>query len=321
MTCLSDGTPFQSSQTVAADVATLVDAPFSAKGWVFETKFDGYRVVAKIADGRGTLYSRSGLIVSNNYKPVAKALEKVKKNAVIDGEMVAVDEHGISRFQLLQNAGNTTANLRYAAFDLMFLDGRDVRDLPLVERKKLLKGVLPKHPLITYSDHWPEQGEMVFEQAEKLGLEGIMAKRADSRYHSGVRTKDWLKIKTAKWQEAVVVGVTAPKGTRPFFGALVLAVRDGKEWRYVGHVGTGFSFAVLRELHEQMRPLKVDKSPFKQRVRDEKAITWIKPKLVAEVRFTEWTSGGEMRHPAFLGLRQDKKAAEVVLEKEARRPA
>jgi bifunctional non-homologous end joining protein LigD len=147
-----------------------------------------------------------------------------------------------------------------------------------------------------------------------------MAKRAQSRYLSGARSKDWLKIKTARRQEAVVVGFTAPRRTRPYFGALVLAVRDGHAWRYVGHVGTGFSHAMLKELHAKLWPLLTASSPFKQRVKDEATTTWVKPKLVAEVRFSEWTTAGEMRHPAFLGMREDKKPPDVVLEKEARPP-
>jgi bifunctional non-homologous end joining protein LigD len=300
-------------------LATLVDAPFDNKDWVFETKWDGFRLVAKIENGRVTLYSRSGLIVSDNYKPIAKALEKVKKDAVIDGELVTLDERGVSRFQLLQNALNTSVNLHYCAFDIMFLGGEDLRGLPLAERKKRLKAVLPKDPLLIYSEHWPEHGKRLFSEAEKLGLEGIMAKRAQSRYLSGARSKDWLKIKTARRQEAVIVGFTAPKRTRPYFGALVLAVREGSSWRYVGHVGTGFSHAMLKELHGKLLPLRVPSPPLKQRIKAKAETTWVKPKLVAEVRFTEWTSDGEMRHPAFLGLREDKKPMDVVLEKEEHR--
>jgi bifunctional non-homologous end joining protein LigD len=210
-----------------------------------------------------TLYSRSGLIVSDNYKPIAKTLEKVKKDAVIDGELVALDAQGVSRFQLLQNALNTSANLHYCAFDIMFLDGEDLRGLPLVERKKRLQSVLPKDPLIIYSEHWGEHGKRLFKGAEKLGLEGIMTKRAQGRYLSGARSKHWLKIKTARRQEAVIVGFTAPKRTRPYFGALVLAVREGSSWRYVGHVGTGFSHAI-KELHGKLLPLRTPSSPFKQ---------------------------------------------------------
>ena len=146
-----------------------------------------------------------------------------------------------------------------------------------------------------------------------------MAKRAKSRYVSGARSKDWLKIKTGKRQEVVIVGFTAPRRTWPHFGALVLAVRDGKGWRYAGHVGTGFSHAMLEELHAKMVPLRTAGSPFKERVKDEVVTTWVKPKLVAEVKFTEWTSAGEMRHPAFLGLREDKKPMDVVMEKEEHR--
>ena len=175
--------------------------------------------------GSVTLYSRSGLIVSDNYKPIAKALEKVK-DAVIDGELVALDEHGVSRFQLLQNALRTSANLHYCVFDIMFLDGKDLRGLPLVERKERLRAMLPKDPLLIYSEHWPEHGKRLFKEAQKLGLEGIMAKRAQSRYLSGARSKDWLKIKTAKRQEVVIVGFTAPRRSRPHFGSLVLAVRE-----------------------------------------------------------------------------------------------
>jgi bifunctional non-homologous end joining protein LigD len=300
-------------------LATLIDAPFDSKDWVFENKWDGFRLVAKTERRSVTLYSRSGLIVSDNYKPIAEALEKVKKDAVIDGELVAVDEHGVSRFQLLQNALNTAANLQYCVFDIIFLDGEDLRSLPLLERKKRLKSILPKDPLLTFSEHWPEHGKWLFKEAERNGLEGIMAKRAASRYLSGARSKDWLKIKTAKRQEAVIVGFTAPRRSRPRFGALVLAVREGKGWRYAGHVGTGFSHAMLEELYAKMLPLRATKSPFTQRIKDEALTTWVKPKLVAEVKFTEWTSGGEMRHPAFLGLRDDKKALDVVLEKEQHR--
>ena len=152
----------------------------------------------KIEKGSVTLYSRSGLIVSDNYKPIAKALEKVKQDAVIDGELVALDAQGVSRFQLLQNALNTSANLHYCVFDIMFLGGEDLRGLPLVERKKRLRSILPKEPLLTYSEHWPEHGKRLFKEAQKLGLEGIMAKRAQSRYLSGARSKDWLKIKTGQ---------------------------------------------------------------------------------------------------------------------------
>ena len=300
-------------------LATLTDAPFDDPACVFETKWDGFRMVAEIERGKVTLYSRNGKIVSDSYLPVASALEKVKRDAVIDGELVALDAHGISRFQLLQNALRAEARLLYCIFDIMFCDGKDLRGRPLLQRKDQLRRILPKHSLLSFSEHRPEYGVRYFKEAEKRGFEGIMAKRANSLYLSGTRSADWLKIKTARRQEVVIVGFTAPRRSRPYFGSLVLAVREGGEWRYVGHVGTGFSHAALKELHGKLWPLRTGSSPFRHRVKDEAVTTWVKPKLVAEVKFTEWTAAGEMRHPAYLGVREDKGPEEVVREKEAAR--
>src|SRR5688572_920832 len=297
-------------------LATLTDGPFDDPAWVFEDKFDGFRMVAVIKDGSVTLYSRNGKIISRSYVEVARALERFKVDAVLDGELVALDPHGVSRFQLLQNALRHEAKLLYCVFDMMFCDGEDLRGLGLLERKKRLRSVLPRHPLLSFSQHRKEFGSRNFAEAEKQGLEGIMAKRADSVYRSGERTTDWLKIKTAKRQEVVIAGFTAPKRSRPYFGSLVLAVRDGKAWRYIGHVGAGFSHAALEELHGKLAPLQTAKSPFAARVKDEAVTTWVKPKLVAEVKFTEWTSAGEMRHPVYLGLRADKRAEDVTREVE-----
>ena len=197
----------------------------------------------------------------------------------------------------------------------MFEDGKDLRDLPLIERKKRLKAVLPKHKLLAFSRHHRTHGKKFFAEAERTGLEGIMAKRAASVYASGGRTADWLKIKTAKRQEVVIAGFTAPRRSRPCFGALVLAVRDNGGWRYIGHVGTGFSHETLKELHRRLIKLKSAKSPFPGRVKDETVTTWVRPSLVAEVKFAEWTGKGEMRQPVYLGLRSDKKAKDVVRER------
>ena len=297
-------------------LATLTDAPFDDPAWVFEAKWDGFRMVATIERGKVTLYSRNGKIISDSYLPVAKALEKVKADAVIDGELVALDAHGVSRFQLLQNALRAGAKLLYCIFDMMFCDGEDLRGLRLLERKNRLRRVLPRHSLLSFSEHRPEHGVRYFKEAEKQSLEGIMAKRADSLYLSGTRSSDWLKIKTAQRQEVVVAGFTAPRRSRRYFGSLVLAVREGDEWRYVGHVGTGFSHATLKELHGILWPLRTNSSPFRHRVKDEAVTTWVGPKLVAEVKFTEWTMAGEMRHPAYLGLRKDKRPEDVVRETE-----
>ena len=297
-------------------LATLTDAPFDDANWIFEDKYDGFRMVAKIEDGKVTLYSRNGKIISNNYIEVAKALEGMKRDAVIDGELVALDKNGVSHFQLLQNALRHEAKLLYCAFDLMFCDREDLRGLILIERKKRLKEILPGHKLIAFSRHRKEDGKKFFKEAERQGLEGIMAKRADSKYLSGARTDNWLKIKTSKRQEAVIAGFTAPRRTRPFFGALALAVREKNGWRYIGHVGSVFSHETLKELHAKLIKLKAAKSPFAGRVKDEAVTTWVKPSLVAEVKFTEWTTKSEMRHPVYLGLRGDKQAEDVTRERE-----
>jgi bifunctional non-homologous end joining protein LigD len=235
---------------------------------------------------------------------------------VIDGELVALDENGVSHFQLMQNALRHEAKLQYCGFDLMFHDGEDLRGLTLLERKKRLKEILPRHKLIAFSRHRKTDGTKFFEEAERKGLEGIIAKRADSKYLSGARTDNWLKIKTSKRQEVVIAGFTAPRRTRPFFGALALAVREKNGWRYIGHVGTGFSHKTLEELHGMLIKLKAAKSPFAAKVKDEAVTTWVKPSLVAEVKFTEWTTKGEMRHPVYLGLRSDKRAEDVSRERE-----
>lgn len=299
--------------------ATLTDGPFDDAGWIFEDKYDGFRMVAKIERGNVTLYSRNGKIISHSYMEVAGALERVKGDAVIDGELVALDENGVSHFQLMQNALRHKAKLQYCAFDLMFHEGEDLRSLSLLERKKRLKEILPRNKLIALSRHRKTEGKKFFEEAERKGLEGIMAKRADSKYLSGARTDDWLKIKTSKRQEVVIAGFTAPRRTRPFFGALALAVREKNGWRYIGHVGTGFSHKTLEELHGKLIKIKTSKSPFATKVKDEAVTTWVKPSLVAEVKFTEWTTKGEMRHPVYLGLRADKRAEDVTREREKTR--
>jgi bifunctional non-homologous end joining protein LigD len=297
-------------------LATLTDIPFDDPNWIFEDKFDGFRMVAETRNGKVALYSRNGKIISRSYIEVAKALEGVRGDAVIDGELVALGKDGISHFQLLQNALRHEAKLLYCAFDLMFENGEDLRKLPLLERKKRLKAILPRDKLIAFSRHRKADGTKFFAEADRKGLEGIMAKRAGSAYASGSRSPDWLKIKTSKRQEVVIAGFTAPKRSRPFFGALVMAVRENDAWRYIGHVGTGFSHKMLEELHGKLAKLKAARSPFPARVKDEGMTTWVKPSLVAEVKFAEWTSKGELRQPVYLGLRSDKRAIDVVRERE-----
>jgi bifunctional non-homologous end joining protein LigD len=295
-------------------LATLTDKPFDDPDWIFETKWDGFRAVAVVEPGTAKLFSRNGLDISRKYPSVCEALAKIKESAVLDGELVALDTHGRSRFQLLQNAEREKVRLLYCVFDLLYLDGKDMRKFPLIERKAALKAILPKSNCLLYSAHVVGRGIKEFEKAKRAGEEGVMAKLASSRYHSGIRTRDWLKVKAHQEQEVVIVGFTSPRRSRKYFGALLLAVREDGTWVYVGRAGTGFDAARLRDIHALMAPLITDKKPVAAKVPDERNTTWIKPKLVAEVKFTEWTTGGEMRHPVFLGLRTDKKASDVVRE-------
>jgi bifunctional non-homologous end joining protein LigD len=216
----------------------------------------------------------------------------------------------------LQNALSKKAKLLYVAFDALFVDGKDIRKKPLLERKKILKALLPPDPLLRYSEHVAEFGRREFAKAQQAHEEGVIAKRAAGIYYSGKRTREWLKFKAVHEQEVVIVGYTEPRRSRKYFGSLVLAVRDKakKRWVYVGHVGTGFDQAALKSLNGTMQLLRTDKKPFDQKVKGEKMITWLVPKLVGEVKFTEWTSENEMRHPVFLGLRTDKKASGVIRE-------
>ncbi len=295
-------------------LATLIDAPFDDREWVFETKWDGFRLVAETGGGNGSLYSRNGNDVTRRYAQVAEALQAIKRDAVIDGELVALDAEGRSRFQLLQNALRGKARLRYYVFDLLFLDGYDLRGKPLTERKAHLRSILSRHPLLHYSAHRKQQGKAAFDKARRAGEEGIIAKRAASLYHSGKRTTEWLKIKASHEQEAIIVGFTEPRGSRQYFGSLVLGVYDNGKLVYVGHSGGGFSREMLATLHARMMKLRTDKKPFTDAPHEGRT-TWIRPRLVCQVKFTEWTRDGEMRQPVFLGMRTDKPARQVKRER------
>jgi bifunctional non-homologous end joining protein LigD len=297
-------------------LATLVDEPFDDKEWVFETKWDGFRLITDKRGDTVTLWSRNGIDVTTRYAVLLPALHKIEGSCVIDGELCALDIHGRSRFQLLQNALNKKARLLYVVFDALFVDGKDIREKPLLKRKEILKALLPRDPLLHYSEHVAEFGRREFTKAQRAHEEGVIAKRAAGLYYSGKRTRQWLKFKAVHEQEVVIVGYTKPRRSRKYFGSLVLAVRDkaNKRWSYVGHVGTGFNETALKSLYDTMQPLHTNKKPFEQRVKYENETTWLIPKLVGEVKFSEWTSDGEMRHPAFLGPRTDKKALDVIRE-------
>jgi bifunctional non-homologous end joining protein LigD len=295
-------------------LATLTDKPFDDPDWVFETKWDGFRLMAEIKDGSVALYSRNLIDLSSRYPSICGALRKIEGFAVLDGELVALDAQGRSRFQLLQNAEREKVRLLYCVFDLLYRGDEDLRGRPLIERKERLEKLLPKDKLLHYSTHVWGNGIAAFKRAARAGEEGVMAKLSTSRYYSGERTREWLKVEASLGQEVVIVGFTAPRKSRQYFGSLLLAVREGKAWRYVGRAGTGFNRDTLKSLHALMVPLVTATKPVAEKVPDAANTTWIKPKLVGEVKFTEWTAKGEMRHPVFLGLRADKKATDVTRE-------
>lgn len=303
-------------QKVAPMLATLTDAPFNDANWLFEIKWDGYRALAYCNGKSVELLSRNQKSFTPKYAPIARALEQLNLHAVLDGEIVAVDENGLANFQLLQNWQNTPARLQYFVFDMIWADGQDLTQLPLIGRKELLQQKLPAHhDLIRFSDHVIERGKDFFQAAAEQGLEGVMAKRRDSIYQFGSRTPDWLKIKVSLRQEVVIAGYTAPQRSRKFFGSLLLGVYEAGKLVYVGHTGSGFNTQTLEQLYHRMQPLIMTESPFAQKPKTNRSPTWIKPQLVCEIKFTEWTAGHQARHAIFMGLRPDKKAKEVILEK------
>lgn len=299
----------------SVELATLIDEPFDNEDWLFEIKWDGYRAICTVDDkGKLTLVSRNGLDLLKQFPGMA-GLASAFESApiVVDGEIVALDAKGRSDFQRLQEYQRHGGSLTFVAFDLLYADGRDVRKTPLEERKALLERLIADDDLVMYSKHIVGKGEAFFAQAKKQQLEGIIAKKRDSLYVER-RTRDWLKIKAQEEQEFVIGGWTEPRGSRKGFGSLLLGAYDNGKLRYVGHVGTGFSAKRIDEISAKLLKLERKTSPFSNAVDANTPAHWVKPELVAEVRFTEWTRDCYLRHPAFLGIRLDKDAGEVVLE-------
>jgi bifunctional non-homologous end joining protein LigD len=308
-------------------LATLIDEPFDRHGWLFELKWDGFRAIAEIDHGKVKLYSRNQESFVTRFSSIVKELGGLDVQAVLDGEIVAVDAEGISRFQLLQNYQKTgRGTLRYYVFDLLWLNGRDLRDRPLKERKLKLRSILaPRSSAqrrgggsVRFSEHVETHGKAYFRAAAEVGMEGIIAKDASSIYLEGKRSRAWLKIKAHQSQEAVIAGYTRPQGLRQYFGALVLGVYEGDELVYIGHTGGGFNQALLREIYQKLQPLKRERSPFRPAPKTNTPVQWVEPTLVCQVRFQEWTSDGRMRHPIFLCLRTDKPARRVTRERPRR---
>ena len=296
-------------------LAKETDKPFDDKEWIYEIKWDGYRAIAEVNRDSIRLYSRNGNSFNAAYPIIVEELSKIKLKAILDGEVVVTDENGRASFQALQDYGNNpNTTIQYYIFDLLSLDGKSTISLPLLDRKMLLKKLIPKNDVLKYSDHVTGKGKSFFKVSEKRGLEGIMAKKAESNYYPGRRSSEWLKIKHHKTREAIIAGFTKPAGSRKHFGALVLGVKSGNSLKYVGHTGTGFNEKTLQEVYALMEPLKSKSSPFDEVVKTNMPVTWIKPQLVCEIKFSEETSGGIMRHPVFLHMRPDKSVKDVSEE-------
>ena len=323
---IAGGRKSQLPAFVRPQLATLVDSVPQGDEWLHEIKFDGYRALCRIDEGRAVFLTREGQDWTSRFGSLVEAARNLPvRRALLDGEVVALEKDGTTNFQLLQNSlkRNDTATLVYFVFDLLYLDGWDLTRSPLRERKSILQQILkPKRKekasnALRCSEHWIGQGAKLFEESCRQGLEGIVSKKADQPYRSG-RGRDWLKVKCSKNQEFVIGGFTEPAGSRSGLGALLVGVYDASgNLLYAGKVGTGFTQQSLKELRSRLNSLERDSPPFINAPRgaEAKGVHWVEPKLVGAVAFTEWTADNLLRHPSFQGLREDKPAAQVTRER------
>jgi bifunctional non-homologous end joining protein LigD len=313
-------------------LALSINEPFDGDDWLFEIKWDGYRAVAFLENGEARLVSRNQNDLTPRYPELKDLPQSVKaKTAILDGEVVALDEQGRASFSLMQQrtgfrphgrrgATNADVPVLYYAFDLLYLDGYDWRKMPLAERKKKLHSIVEVGDSLRYSDHYEREGKALFEVARTKGLEGILAKKRDSIYQER-RSSEWLKIKITHRVECVIGGYTEPEGSRAHFGSIVLGLYD-KQGRliHVGQAGSGFNQKSLAEIWEMLKKRETKKNPFYGEVEALRKVFWVRPDLVAEIEYAEWTggtnsgSGPKLRAPVFQGLRDDKDAKECLLE-------
>ena len=325
------GEPSPMPEAIEPMLATLVSEPVKESGWFYEMKWDGYRAVAYINNSAVDLLSRNKKSFNKKYYPLYESLKEWGIQAVLDGEIVVVNENGVPDFSNLQLwRSEADGQLLYYLFDILWLHGFSLINLPIEDRRAILKSVVPpNHPHLRVSESLKDGGEEAFKQAKSLHLEGVMAKRSGSKYVIGQRTKNWLKIKTEKTQELVIGGYTINEGTNKLFSALLLGIMQGNEFRFVTPVGTGFNRKMQEEILKKLKPYQTSESAFSTPVEYNKPsrfrpnppkaeVTWVKPKLVAEITYRELTSNGAIRQPSFKGLREDKKPSDVVWEKEAK---
>jgi bifunctional non-homologous end joining protein LigD len=297
-------------------LATLVDEAFNSDDWQFELKMDGYRALAYVSSGKADLRSRNNNTFNEQFRPITDALGEWRINAVVDGEIVVLDERGVPDFSGIQQwMRKKEGQLVYYVFDILWLDGISLMDEPLYKRREVLKQLAPEGGIIRFSDHIDDSGLDFFELARKNNLEGIIAKRKDSTYTPDSRTRNWLKIKAEQRHEAIIGGFTRNHDSDRDFSSLLLGVYEEDELKFIGQVGTGFNAALLDELMKKMRPLVTKNCPFETEPKLDAPTTWIKPFYVCEVKYTELTKEGLMRHASFQGLREDKAAFELNNEK------
>jgi bifunctional non-homologous end joining protein LigD len=314
-------------------LATLTDEPFDTPGWTYEVKWDGYRALAYVNGKKSELRSRNNNSFDEQFYPVLRAVQDWNIKAVVDGEIVVVNEKGLSSFSALQQwRSEADGELLYYVFDILWLEGYDLTQLLLTERREIVKKLVPEDSIARFSENFDASGHEFFKLAEKLGIEGVIAKKADSVYIPDSRTKLWLKIKTEQRHEAVIAGYTKNEDSGKLFSALIVGVYENDELKFIGQVGTGFTEKMQREILQQLKPLETKRSPFKEqpvinkptrfRPNPPKAeVHWVKPKLICEVKYTELTPEGIMRHPSFQGMRTDKEVKEVRQEKPVEHPA
>ncbi|WP_010231388.1 DNA ligase D [Gillisia marina] len=286
---------------------------FNDKNWLYELKWDGYRLITNVKNGKVQLYSRNGISYNSKFPRLVKDLENLEHDVILDGEVVVLNPQGIPQFQALQNYNeNTKGTLRYYVFDMLYLNGHSMIELTLLDRKSLIPEVIEHLTYTVYNDHLKGMGSTLYKKAIDAGMEGVIAKKIDSTYSPGYRSENWLKIKAVETEEAIICGYTDSKNGDSNFGSLILGMYNNDQLHYIGNCGSGFSNKEQRQLLEQLKILETDENPFKVKsnLKGRKP-HWVSPQLICEVKFLEWTKSGLMRHPVYKGIRNDKNYHEI----------
>ncbi|WP_037316296.1 DNA ligase D [Salegentibacter sp. Hel_I_6] len=302
------------SEFIKPMLATTGNKIFNDPDWIYELKWDGYRALANIEEGKVDLYSRNGVSFNSKFSKLIKDLEQIEHDVILDGEIVVLNKEGVPQFQALQNYDESTpGTLRFYVFDMLFLNGHSMLDLPLLERKSLLPEVLEDLEFVQYCDHIEGMGTAFYEKAMDLGMEGVIAKKADATYSPGYRTEKWLKIKAENTREVIICGYTTSEGS--VFGSLIMGAYEGENLKYIGNCGTGFSSSEQKELLKKFKRIERKTSPFSEKINLKgREPIWMTPKLIAEIKYAEITKTGKLRHPVFKALREDKEPEEISAE-------